>query len=148
MEQIFNRLRLKKDIYALVQSAPKWYLDEIKKYCDNVDTSAKGKYDFVQTFETELSKAEQSTRNLVSLLNDDALLWVCYPKGSSKNYKSDINRNKIWGLFADYEFEPVSQVSIDDDWSAIRFRHIDKIKTLTRKTAATEKGKQRIEGKD
>ncbi len=43
-----------------------------------------------------------------------------------------------------YEFEPVSQVSIDDDWSAMRFRHVDNINAMKRKTAATEKGKERI----
>lgn len=29
-----------------------------------------------------------------------------------------------------YDFEPVSLVSIDEDWSAMRFRHVDNIKTI------------------
>lgn len=36
------------------------------------------------------------------------------------------------------------QVAIDADWSALRFRNVDKIKKLTRTKAATEKGKERI----
>jgi hypothetical protein len=57
---------------------------------------------------------------------------------------ADINRTKTWKVFAQYDFEPVSQVAIDDNWSAMRFRHVDNIKTLKRKTAAAEKGKERI----
>ena len=39
-------------------------------------------------------------------------------------------------------------VAIDDDWSVLRFRHIDKIKSFTRekKRAMSEKGKQLIFG--
>jgi hypothetical protein len=36
-------------------------------------------------------------------------------------------------------------VAIDEDWSALRFRNVSFIKTMTRKSGAlTEKGKQRI----
>jgi hypothetical protein len=41
-------------------------------------------------------------------------------------------------------FEGVMQVSIDEDWSALRFRHVDYIKTMKRKKALSEKGKKRI----
>jgi hypothetical protein len=30
----------------------------------------------------------------------------------------------------EYNLEPVRQVAIDKDWSALRFRRVDKIKTL------------------
>lgn len=80
----------------------------------------------------------------IRALDGDGHLWLCYPKGTSKKYKSDINRTKTWEVFAPFEFEPVSQISVDEDWSAMRFRHVDSIKSMTRKTAATEKGRERI----
>jgi len=67
-------------------------------------------------------------------------------KGSSKKYNSDINRARAREVFAPYEFEAVTQVAIDDDWSAMRFRYVDYIKTMKRKTAVTKKGKERIKG--
>ena len=104
-----------------------------------------GKYKFIQVFESDLHKSKSIANELIESLESDGHLWLCYPKGTSKKYKSDINRTKAWEVFSPYEFEPVSQVSIDDNWSAMRFRHVDNIKTMKRKTATTEKGKSRIE---
>lgn len=45
-------------------------------------------------------------------------------------------------------FEPVASVSIDSDWSALRFRRVEYIKNLARHTqgAMTEAGKERTVG--
>jgi len=51
----------------------------------------------------------------------DGILWVSYPKGSAK-VKTDLSRDTMWGLLADAGMRPVSQISIDDTWSAVRFR--------------------------
>jgi hypothetical protein len=40
---------------------------------------------------------------------------------------------------------PVRQVSVDDDGSALRFRPVDAIETLTRGPAGSEAGKRRME---
>lgn len=144
MDNIFSKLRLKPEHKVLILNAPKSFNDSIKEFNVEFDDAIGGKYDFIQDFEIELAKAQIISEDLINALNDEGLLWVCYPKGSSKNFKSDINRTKIWGLFGKFEFEPVSQISIDDDWSTVRFRHVDKIKSLTRKIVATEKGKIRI----
>jgi hypothetical protein len=39
----------------------------------------------------------------------------------------------------------IRQIAIDDDWSALRFRKPEHIKTMTRKFAVTEKGKERTQ---
>jgi hypothetical protein len=51
-------------------------------------------------------------------LTKPAVLWVAYPKGN----KSDINRDTLWPIVADFGMRPNSQVAIDDRWSALRFR--------------------------
>lgn len=45
-------------------------------------------------------------------------LWIAYPKAN----KTDINRDSLWPIGAEYGFRPISQVAIDDTWSALRFR--------------------------
>jgi len=47
-----------------------------------------------------------------------AAFWVAYPKGDS----SDINRDTLWQIIADFGMRPNSQVAIDQRWSALRFR--------------------------
>lgn len=45
-------------------------------------------------------------------------VWIAYPKGN----RSDINRDSLWPIAAEYGLRPNGQVAIDDTWSALRFR--------------------------
>lgn len=82
-------------------------------------------------------QSEQEINELFPLLqkmsDEDELLWMAYPKGSSKKYKVKINRDSGWGIAGKYDFEVVRQIAIDEDWSALRFRRLKFIKTLNRK---------------
>lgn len=46
------------------------------------------------------------------------VLWVAYPKGN----RADINRDTLWPILAEHGVRPISQVSVDETWSALRFR--------------------------
>lgn len=74
----------------------------------------------------------------------DALVWAAYPKGTSKRYRCEFNRDTGWAAFGERGLEPVRQVAVDEDWSAIRFRPIERIAKLTRATAITDEGRRRI----
>ena len=51
----------------------------------------------------------------------DCLFWACYPKGTGK-IKSDIKRETVWTAFKLTGLQAVSQIAIDDTWSALRAR--------------------------
>jgi hypothetical protein len=59
-------------------------------------------------------------------------LWFAYPKKTG-SIRTDISRDEGWQTVADAGLLPVAQVSLDDTWSALRFRYRDEIKTMTRK---------------
>jgi hypothetical protein len=44
--------------------------------------------------------------------------WVLYPKGG----RADINRDSLWPMLVEHGMRPISQVAVDDTWSALRFR--------------------------
>lgn len=44
--------------------------------------------------------------------------WVLYPKGN----RSDINRDSIWRYMEEIDWTLNSNVSIDNYWSAVRFK--------------------------
>jgi hypothetical protein len=48
------------------------------------------------------------------------LAWIGYPKGGKLG--TDLNRDKLAQALAGEGIQPVRQVSIDDTWSALRFR--------------------------
>jgi hypothetical protein len=59
-------------------------------------------------------------------------LWFAYPKKTGA-LKTDISRDHGWDALLAQDFLPVTQVALDDTWSALRFRLRGEIKTLTRK---------------
>jgi hypothetical protein len=46
------------------------------------------------------------------------VFWVAYPKAN----KADINRDTLWPILAERGMRPISQVAVDETWSALRFR--------------------------
>jgi len=56
----------------------------------------------------------------------DTPFWIAYPKQSSK-VKSDINRDSLWELAQAFGIETVTAISIDETWSALRFRPFDRV---------------------
>lgn len=53
-------------------------------------------------------------------LGEPATFWVAYPKAN----RTDINRDTIWPIVAEFGMRPIGQVAIDDTWSALRFRKL------------------------
>ena len=50
----------------------------------------------------------------------DRLAWIGYPKGGKLG--TDLNRDRLAQALASQGIQPVRQVSIDETWSALRFR--------------------------
>lgn len=79
---------------------------------------------------------------------DDPVLWVAYPKKTSRRYRSDLSRDGSWAAaLGSRGFEPVRQVAIDDDWSALRFRRVEHIRSMRRSASAalSEAGRERLD---
>lgn len=89
--------------------------------------------DFLLAFVKTEEEVEQYLEKMLPYLTGDQVFWMAYPKKSSKKYKSEINRDSGWAAFAKYDFEVVRNVAMDADWSALRFRHVKYIKSMTRK---------------
>lgn len=52
------------------------------------------------------------------VLGAPRVLWLVYPKGN----RIALNRDSLWRLMADYGVRPITQVAVDEVWSALRFR--------------------------
>lgn len=127
---------------VLVMNAPKSY-DEVKAAFEGeVHQQARlAVYDFVQVFGISNEELQSNARKSVTFVKDDGLLWLCYPKKSSKVYKgSDCSRDTVTGMLSEEGYEPVRQIAIDDDWSALRFRKPEKNKKMVRDFAVTDEG--------
>lgn len=114
-----------------------------------VEVLTKEIYTTIMVFGLAVEPLQRETKKVLDYLSHDGLLWVCYPKKSSKKYKdSNCGRNELIGLLAKEGFETVRQVAINEDWSAIRYRDARKIKTMKRKFAVSDEGKQKVKSND
>jgi hypothetical protein len=83
---------------------------------------------FALSFVTQRAELHRLSRKLSAKAAGDAILWFAYPKGTSKKYSCDFNRDDGWEVLRQAGFDSVRQVAIDDDWSALRFRRVEFIK--------------------
>ena len=88
-------------------------------------------YEFIIIFVKSVSEIEQIAPMTIHNLKADGVLWFCYPKKTSKNYSSDINRDHGWKVLNDSGFHGIRLVAIDEDWSALSFRNIKYIKSTS-----------------
>lgn len=148
MSELFKKLRLTTQKELLILNPP----DDFKKETESLSASEitidfvkkSEKYHFIMLFVLSLNEVSGSAEEISGSIGEDGILWICYPKKSSKKYKTELSRDNVLQPFGEFGFEGVTQVSIDEDWSALRIRQADKIKTMTRSWALSEKGKERI----
>ncbi|SDN54082.1 Bacteriocin-protection, YdeI or OmpD-Associated [Paenibacillus sp. yr247] len=141
---LIKKLRLAGCKRALIMNAPEGYLDLLKPLPEGVLFTDKKEgnqaYDFVQVFVHSLAEVQQLAPKAIESVTPEGMLWINYPKGTAK-IKTDINRDSGWQTVTDLQFEGVSLVSIDETWSAMRFRPVRLVKTpRSERLANREKG--------
>jgi len=125
-----KKLGLKPGMRALVATAPSGYLKSLAPLPEGVAVSEAigGSHDFVQLFAVKKSEIEKSAKRLLQSAAPGALVWITYPKKTS-GVESDLSREAVWAAMEGTEWRPVSQIAIDDVWSALRFRPIKDVKS-------------------
>lgn len=102
---------------------------------DNIKTAI-GQDDEIRqilVFAANKSAIEATMPAIFRHFADDVLLWLAYPKKTG-NISSDISRDSGWDLLAENGFESVAIISIDADWSALRFKKIVQEATGSKKS--------------
>ena len=148
MGPIFKKLSLKDQDPLVVLNAPVEFEPELATLTDRPVVRGLGEVDavaFALGFARDRAELDPLCAALAAKAEGDAILWIAYPKKSSKRYRADFDRDHGWDVLGAAGFEPVRQVAIDEDWSALRFRRVAHVKTLTRSKdmALSEEGKAR-----
>lgn len=132
MDTILKKLKYGEQERIAVLNAPEDFRSRISGLLPDVqidtEINARYLYEFMIAFTPASPDVEKLGPSCIHNLSDDGKLWLAYPKGTSRKYKSDINRDHGWNLVMDSGFKAVSQVAIDDDWSALRFRNSKYVK--------------------
>ena len=122
MSPIFKKLGLKDRKRILVVNSPESFEGELAAL-EGVeifrDPKQVKEVDLVLAFVTTYAEVDRMAPAIAKKVPGDALVWLSYPKASSKRHKSEIKRGQGWAALGKEGFEPVSMVAIDEDWSAV-----------------------------
>jgi hypothetical protein len=133
MTNVFDKLQLKDQQDIVILDAPDSFEPHIRSL-SNVRVHRKfgAATGFSLAFMTTPAQLERYAAGVKKHADTDAAVWVAYPKGSSKRYRSQLSRDDGWKPLGALGYEPVRMIAIDEDWSALRFRKAEFIKTMKR----------------
>lgn len=124
-KSIADKLYIKAGKTVLFVNAPGGYEKKIGKIPAGavIEKDLAAKADIIQVFVESSADLKKHLPKLKKQLNKDGALWVSYYKGTAKK-KTDINRDSITEYASTINLEGVAIMSIDDDWSSVRFKAV------------------------
>lgn len=124
MAEIIKKLKYQQHYKTLILDLP----DEVDIDIAHDSRTTSDGYEFVIVF---LEQQEDLTLKIPLALKvcaDDCIFWVAYPKKGS-HIKTNLTRDQGWEAFTKLGYRPVSQVSINNTWSALRFKPVEQVQT-------------------
>jgi hypothetical protein len=109
---------------VLVVDAPDGYGDALEDAVV-VTRGDPAKADAVHVFVRDTRELARFAPKAVAGALAGATVWIAYPKKTS-GVQTDMTRDKGWDAVTD-EIDAVSQVAIDDTWSALRFKPVAEV---------------------
>lgn len=136
MTPLFRKLNLgAHDTIHVLDAPPSFEAELAPLAAVTVERTLAGRTAFALAFVVTQADLDAVSRRLVEAAEEDAVLWMVYPKASSKRYRCEFNRDSGWAVLGAAGFEPVRMVAVDEDWSALRFRRVEHIERMTRDPA-------------
>jgi hypothetical protein len=120
---LVKKLKIKPGSRIAVLNPPAGYSDALHPLPEGVELldALQGTFDWIQVFVKSKAEIDVLAPGLVPALKPEALLWVSFPKGSSK-IQTDLTRDKGWDIFSELDLKWINLVSVNDTWSAFSLR--------------------------
>jgi hypothetical protein len=80
-----------------------------------------GKFDWIQIFVRNKKELEALAPKAAKALRPESMLWISFPKGSSK-IQTDLTRDKGWESLQALDLKWLTLVSVNETWSAFALR--------------------------
>jgi len=132
MATISEKLNLKDHQDILVLNAPDSFAPELARLpVVNIHHHLESvpQIGFSLAFVTRQAEVNALAPKIAARAKGDATVWFAYPKGTSKKFKCDFNRDTGWDALKAAGFDTVRAIAIDEDWTALRFRRKEFIKS-------------------
>jgi hypothetical protein len=115
-----KKMKLKPGLKAAVINAPKSYVEELR-HDTAMSPTLNGKFDWIQIFVKTKAEADALVGKAAKALRPESILWISFPKGTSK-IQTDLTRDKGWESLQALDLKWVNLVSVNETWSAFALR--------------------------
>jgi hypothetical protein len=118
-----KKLKLMPGQQAALIGAPEDYAAALAPLPDGVELldQLDGTFDWMQLFVRNSAELTERLPDVRRALKPAGLLWVTFPKGSSK-IQTDLTRDKGWDAVGPADLKWINLVSVNDTWSAFSLR--------------------------
>lgn len=117
-----QKLKIREGYSLLTLHAPADFKKNLGPLPGGVTISTRAKtYNQIHWFVKDRAQLEAEWSQVLSLLKDDVVCWIYYPKGSSK-MQTDLTRDKGWDELLKQEMQWISLISFDETWSGFGMR--------------------------
>ena len=124
MTPLSKKLRLKPGMKTKIMDPPAGYTDALGQEPEVGESNL----DVVQLFAKDSAELAALWPAAHKAVNYDGLIWIAYPKKSS-GIASDLGRDEGWAPIFDFGLRVVSICAVDEVWSAVRFRPVEKVRS-------------------
>ena len=114
-----EKMRLKPRMTAALLHVPETMLPRLGLPGDVAMVGEAAQADFVLDFASTQAEAELRLAELRPFLREKTVVWLAYPKGS-KAAGHDLSRDTIWAFARTIGLVLVSNIAVDETWSAVR----------------------------
>ncbi|MFN8434644.1 MAG: hypothetical protein U0V18_11520 [Anaerolineales bacterium] len=123
MATLARKMKLQDGQLAVVLNAPEGALQDLEPLPFGVILSENGRIpaDWILIFVKNQAELEKVLPKALKLFQPETLLWIAYPKKTSK-IKTDFTRDTGWSFLQDKDLRWVTLVSFNEDWSAFAMR--------------------------
>ena len=115
-----KKMKLRPGLKAAVVNAPETYLDALM-HDTEISPSLKGKFDWIQIYVRNKADLETLAPRAKEALNPQSMLWISFPKGTSK-IQTDLTRDKGWESLKALDLKWITLISVNETWSAFALR--------------------------
>jgi hypothetical protein len=115
-----KKMKLRANSKAAVINAPENYVDTLK-HDTALSPTLNGKFDWIQIFVRNKEELEALVPKAAKALRPESMLWISFPKGSSK-IQTDLTRDKGWEILQKVDLKWLTLVSVNETWSAFALR--------------------------
>ena len=148
MNPILKKLHITGRGPALILNAPDEFQELLSDLDVEIHEEVEDYYHYVQVFVQDAEEAEEYIKDAIGVLETGGYFWFCFPKEGSEEFETDIDKEYVYELIESFDLEGVTQISLSQNWTAIRLKFADDLDDDDEILNVNDKGKRRFQGHD